>query len=116
MVQTSMSDEDADLEDIRKRRLQELQQRSLQEQQEAETKERLEQQKHAVLRRLLTPEARQRLANLKMVKPDFASQLELQIIQIAQTGRMSLPLDDEQLKEILKKLHTEKKEIQIRRI
>ncbi len=68
------------------------------------------------MRRVLTPEARQRLANLKMVKPEFTAQLELQLIQVAQSGRVSLPIDDEQLKEMLKRLQTDRKEIQIRRI
>ena len=109
-----MSEEE--LEEIRRRKLQELQGNILQEQQKVEAQERLEMQKQALMRRILTPEARQRLTNLKMVKPEFASQLELQLIQIAQQGRMSLPIDDDQLKEILRRLRPSRKEIQIRRI
>lgn len=105
-----------ELEEIRRRKLAELQQRLLQEQEAAEAQKRFEMQKQAILRRILTPEARQRLANLKMVKPEFASQLEIQLIQIAQQGRISIPIDDEQLKEILRRLQTSKREIQIRRI
>ncbi len=107
--------EDEELESLRKRRLLELQQKILQEQQQAEAERQLEIQKQALLRRILTPEARQRLTNLKMIKPEFASQLELQLIQIAQQGRIDLPIDDERLKEILIRLQTDKREIKIRR-
>jgi len=51
-----------------------------------------------------------------MVKPEFASQLELQLIQIAQQGKIELPIGDEQLKEILQKLQSGRKEITIRRV
>jgi len=108
-------DEDAELEELRRRRALELQQRMTQDQQ-AEAEKKLELQKQALLRRILTQEARQRLANLKMVKPEFAAQLELQLIQIAQQGRINIPIDDDQLKEILLRLQSDRKEIRIRRV
>ena len=108
--------EDEELEALRRRRLMELQQQMLQEQQRAEAQRRLELQKQALMRRILTPKARQRLANLKMVRPEFASQLELQLIQIAQQGRIGLPITDDQLKEILSKLQRPRREIRIRRV
>jgi len=108
--------EDKDLEALRRKRLMELQQQMLQEQQRAEAQRRLELQKQALIRRILTPKARQRLANLKMVRPEFASQLELQLIQIAQQGRIGLPITDEQLKEILRRLQRSRREIRIRRV
>jgi len=112
-----MSEEDEEeLEEIRRRRLLELQQRLSQEQQETQVKQRLEQQKQALIRRILTPEARQRLANLKMVRPEFAAHLELQLIQIAQHDKVNLPITDEQLKEILRRLQPSKREIKIRRV
>ena len=81
-----MSINDEELEAIRRRKLMELQQRLQQEREAAEARRRLELQKQALLRRILTLKARQRLANLKMIKPEFASQLETQLIQIAQQG------------------------------
>ncbi|RJS88087.1 DNA-binding protein [Candidatus Bathyarchaeota archaeon] len=108
--------EDEELEALRRRRLMELQQQMLQEQQRAEAQRRLELQKQALMRRILTPKARQRLANLKMVRPEFASQLELQLIQIAQQGRISIPITDDQLKEILSRLQRPRREIRIRRV
>ena len=109
-----MSDED--LEALRRRRLLELQQRVAQEQQQIQTKEQLDQQKQNILRKILTAVARNRLTNLKLVKPEFAERLELQLIQIAQSGRISLPITDEQLKEILIKLQPKRRDIKIRRV
>ena len=109
-------DEAEELEEIRRRRLLELQQRLAEEQQQVQARQRLETQKQALLRRILTPEARQRLTNLKMVRPEFAAQLELQLIQIAQQGKMNLPVTDEQLKDILRRLQPGRREIKIRRV
>ncbi|MGC9346302.1 MAG: DNA-binding protein [Candidatus Bathyarchaeales archaeon] len=105
-----------ELEELRKRKLLELQRRMAEEQQKAQIEQQLELQKQALLRNILTPEARQRLANLKMVKPEFTSQLELQLIQLAQQGKLPIPLTDEQLKRILMQLQSRKREIKIRRI
>jgi len=114
-VRCTLMSED-ELEELRRRRLLEMQQRMVREQQETEAQKRLETEKQALMRRILTPEARQRLTNLKMVKPEFASQIELQLIQVAQQGKVSLPISDEQLKEILRRLQPDRKEIRIRRI
>jgi programmed cell death protein 5 len=105
-----------ELEELRRKRALELQQQMAQEQQQVEAQKQLELQKQALMRQILTQEARQRLANLKMVKPEFASQLELQLIQIAQQGKVQLPIDDKQLKEMLRRLQSGRKEIKIRRI
>jgi programmed cell death protein 5 len=50
-----------------------------------------------------------------MVKPDFADQIELQLIQLAQSGRIKVPITDDQLKEALARLQSSRKEIRIRR-
>ncbi|MGQ9564919.1 MAG: DNA-binding protein [Candidatus Bathyarchaeales archaeon] len=107
--------EDEELDDLRKRRMLELQKRLAEEQQRAQIAQQLELQKQALLRQILTPEARQRMNNLKMVKPEFAAQLELQLIQLAQAGRLTIPLTDEQLKELLLRLQSTKRDIRIRR-
>jgi len=107
---------DEELEAIRRKKLLELQQRLLQEQRRIQQEQQIEMQKQALLRRILTRDARQRLTNLKMVRPTFASQLELQLIQLAQTGRIPLPITDRQLKEILIRLQSRHRDIKIRRI
>jgi programmed cell death protein 5 len=107
---------DEELDAIRKRKLLALQQRMTDEQKQAQEEQQLEAQKQALLRQILSPEARQRLANLKMVKPEFTEQLELQLIQLAQTGKLSIPMSDAQLKQILVQLQSRKRETKIRRI
>ena len=109
-----MSDEE--LEEIRRRKLLALQQKMTDEQKQVQANQQLEIQKQALLRQILSPEARQRLANLKMVKPEFTEQLELQLIQLAQMGKLPIPLSDAQLKQILIQLQSRKREPKIRRI
>jgi len=105
-----------ELEALRKRRMLELQQRMAEEQQQAQAQQQLERQKQALLRRILTPEARSRLTNLNMVKPEFTQQLELQLIQLAQQGRINIPITDEQLKELLVRLQSGRRDYKIRRV
>ncbi|MEM1659168.1 MAG: DNA-binding protein [Candidatus Jordarchaeales archaeon] len=107
-----MSDEE--LEEIRRRRMLELQRQIAEAQRQEELKREMEAQKQAALRQILTPEARERLANLKMVKPSFAEQLEVQLIQLAQSGRIKLPITDEMLKKILLQLQGAKRETKVK--
>jgi programmed cell death protein 5 len=109
-----MSDEE--LEAIRRRKLLALQQKITGEQKQAQAEQQLEMQKQELLRQILSPEARQRLTNLKMIKPEFTEQLELQLIQLAQAGKLPIPLSDAQLKQILMQLQSRKREPKIRRI
>jgi programmed cell death protein 5 len=108
-----MSDEE--LEELRKKRLSSLHRQISDEQRNAQIEQQMEQEKQALLRNMLTPEARRRLTNLKIVKPEFIDQLELQLIQLAQQGKIPIPLADEQLKKILVQLQSRKRETTIRR-
>jgi programmed cell death protein 5 len=105
-----------ELDALRKRRMLELQQRMAEEQKQAQAQQQLENQKQALLRRILTPKARSRLTNLRMVKPEFTQQLELQLLQLAQQGRINIPITDEQLKELLVKLQSGRRDYKIRRV
>ena len=111
-----VSEEELELEELRRRKLLALQQKMAEEQRQAQMQQQLELQKQALLKKILTSEARQRLTNLKMVKPEFTDQLELQLIQLAQQGKLPIPLPDEQLKQILIQLQSRKREPKIRRI
>ena len=106
---------DEELGALRRRRYSELQRAAVEEQREAEGRRQLETQKQAALKLILTPEARQRLTNIRMVKPEFADQIELQLIQLAQSGRVKVPITDDQLKEALARIQSQRKEIRIRR-
>ena len=112
----------SDIEEIRRRRMEQLQQQQADQQvsqQEIEAQERMRQemeaQKRQIMMQILTPEARSRLANLRLTRPDYVNQIELQLIQLAQTGRIASKITDEQLKELLRKLAGQKKEINITR-
>lgn len=107
---------DAELEELRKRKLSALQRQMADEQKNEQAQQQLEAQKEALLRSILSPEARQRLTNLKMIKPEFIGQLELQLIQLAQQRKIPVPLSDAQLKQILLQLQSTKRETKIRRL
>lgn len=109
-----MSDEELGV--LRRKKLSALQKQMAREQREDQDQQQLEMQKQALLRNILSPDARQRLTNLKMVKPDFTDQLELQLIQLAQQGKIPIPLSDVQLKQILVQLQSRKRETTIRRV
>lgn len=109
---------DEELERLRAQRIAELRARQQQGAEQQRAADEAEAQKQAIMRRLLTPEARQRLANIKMVRPEFGQQLEAELIQLAQAGRVPLPITDEQLKKLLVQLEgqQQKRDISIRRI
>jgi programmed cell death protein 5 len=107
---------EGDLDNIRKRKLVELQ-RELQEQNIAEEQVmQIEAQKRKILMSILTPEARNRLANIKLAKPEFAAQIENLLIQASQAGNLAQKITDQQLKEILLKISKKKRDITIRKI
>jgi programmed cell death protein 5 len=107
---------DDELEAIRRRKLSAYQRQASDEQRQSQAEKEAENQKEALLKQILSPEARQRLTNLKMVKREFTEQLELQLIQLAQTGKLPIPLSDAQLKQILIQLQSRKRETKITRI
>ena len=51
-----------------------------------------------MLKVLLTTEARERLANIRMVKPDIARLIENQIIQLASSGKVQKTITDDEIK------------------
>lgn len=105
---------DEELQRLRERRMLELQA----QQQQGEEIQRQQQeavaQKEALMRKILTPEARQRLANIKIVRPEYAAQLELQLLQVAQSGRVKLPINDEMLKRMLAQIQSQQQQRDIR--
>lgn len=102
---------DEELEKLKAAKMAELQRKMAEE----EERLRREAERQAAMRVILTPEARQRLANLRLVKPELVAQLEEQLIQLANSGRVSLPITDDVLKGILARI-TSKREIKIRRL
>ena len=113
-----MSDEN-ELEDIRRRKLEELQMQAMQQQHAANQQKDYESKKYLVMRKILSPEGRQRLENIRMVRPQYAEQVELQLIQLYQSGRLkgATPLPDKEFKKILEQLSSmeKKKEYNIKK-
>lgn len=107
---------DEKLQKLREKRLFEIQEQQRQTEELRTAQQEAEARKQALLRRALTPEARQRLTNIKIVRPDYAEQLERQLIQLAQSGRLRLPITDDMLKKLLAQIQSQQqREIRIRR-
>lgn len=104
-----MNDE---LEELRRKKLQQMQE-ELAKQKEAEEQARLlELQKELLLKKILTPEAKSRLANIKLANPEFAAQVEVLLIRLYQMGKVT-KLTDEEFKQLLLKIRGKKKETKI---
>ena len=116
----------SELDEIRRRRMEQLRQQQMaqqqqqgmdiqQMQQEEQMRQQYEQQKKQALRQILTPEARQRLANLRLTKPELVNALEMQLIQLAEARQLQIPVSDATLKQILREMSGQKREIKITR-
>ena len=112
---------DETLEELRQQRLEELkaqqEQQDEESQQEAaeEAQQQADAQKQAMLRKFLTDGARQRLNSIRMSKPQFAEQVEQQVLALAQSGRVQGKIDDQQMKQLLEQLSPESRQFDIKR-
>ncbi|MHA1952901.1 MAG: DNA-binding protein [Candidatus Heimdallarchaeaceae archaeon] len=104
--------EDEELEAIRQRKLAQIQDQEAARAQEEQRAE-LDAQKQAILRQILNEEARQRLANVRLVRPQLAEAVELRLIQLAQQGAIKEKLNDNQLKDVLRKIQGQKRDTKV---
>ncbi len=97
-----MSDEyyDEELEEIKRRQLEALLRRQAEERRRQEELLR-EAKKQEILRRVMTPEARARLTNVKLVKPELANAVEDYIVNLALSGQLRNIIDEDTLKQLL---------------
>ncbi|MBI5697116.1 MAG: DNA-binding protein [Thaumarchaeota archaeon] len=72
-------------------------------------------QKEMILKQLLSPEARLRLNNVRMVKPDLAGLVENYLIGMASQGKLRSQITDDQLKQILLSVQQPKRDFKIER-
>ena len=71
--------------------------------------------KEQALRTLLEPQARLRLNNVRMVKPELASMVENYLIGMASQGKINTQISDDQLKQILQSIQQPKRDFKINR-
>lgn len=116
----------SDLDEIRQKRMAELQaqqaamqnqaqQQAVAQAQQQEAQAQFEAQKKQILAQIMTTEARNRLANLRLTKPELVNNIELQLIQSAQSGSLRGKVTDDQLKVLLRQIAGQKREIKITR-
>ncbi len=119
-----MSNED-EYEEIRRKRMEQLKaqyeqgndQQRMQDIQR-QKQQQFEMQKAMILQQVLDSDARVRLNTLKMARPQFAESIEMQLVQLHQSGRLQgqIPLTDAQFKDILKRIQSQnrKRDINIK--
>jgi len=73
-------------------------------------------QKEQILKQVLAPEARMRLNNIKMVKPELSDMVEQYLIGMATQGKIPGQISDEQLKQILLSTQQPKRDFKINRV
>ncbi len=96
---------DEELEEIKRRKLLELQRRLLEEEQRRKAEMEAEARRQAILRAILTSRARERLANVRLVRPEIARYVEDQIIALVNAGRLRPPVDEDIVVELLEAIY-----------
>ena len=117
--------DDDRLDELREQRLQELEERqggggqsregAADEAAQQAADQQAEAQKQAMLRKFLTDGARKRLNSVRMSKPQFADQVEQQVLALAQSGRIQGKIDEDQMRKLLKELTPESRKFDIKR-
>ena len=108
-----------ELDEIRKRKLEELKKHQVEGmQQQVQEEQQLQQQiqqLEALVKQSFTKEALERYGNLRTAFPERAVQLLVILSQAIQSGQIS-KIDDNTLKEVLKKITPKKKDFKIKRV
>jgi len=76
----------------------------------------LKAQKEMKLKQVLSSEARLRLNNVRMVKPDLADLVENYILNLSVQGKISGQISDDQLKQILLSVQQPKRDFKFNRV
>jgi len=80
------------------------------------TEEQANIQKDIMLKQILSSDARVRLNNVKMVKPELANLVENYLIGLSTQGRAQGQITDDQLKQILMSAQKPKRDFKINRV
>jgi len=76
----------------------------------------LKAQKEMMLKQVLSADARLRLNNVRMVKPDLADLVENYILNLNAQGKISGQISDDQLKQILLSAQQPKRDFKFNRV
>ena len=76
----------------------------------------LKTQKEMMLKQILSPDARLRLNNIRMVKPDLAGLVENYLLNLTTQGKITGQISDDQLKQILLSTQQPKRDFKINRV
>ena len=76
----------------------------------------LKAQKEIMLRQVLSGDARLRLNNVRMVKPELADLVENYILNLSVQGKISGQISDDQLKQILASAQQPKRDFKFNRV
>ncbi|KAF4469536.1 DNA-binding TFAR19-related [Fusarium albosuccineum] len=111
--------DDAELEQIRKARLEQLKAQSgagggggPSGQQDQQRQQQDDARQH-ILNQILHPEAADRLGRIRLVKEERANDIENRLITLAQTGQLRQKVTEAQLKELLNAMADKKEEEKI---
>ena len=85
------------MEDLRKK----LAQENVQNENQEFVQRQLESARKSVVQKYLTPEARQRLANIRAVKPAVADTVETALLEAVQSGMLKQQIGELELKQFL---------------
>lgn len=81
-----------------------------QQEAQAERAAAADEQKEAMLRAFVSSEGRERLKRIEQVKKERAHAVEMHIIQAVRAGKMTPPVSDELVREILTQISTQEAE------
>ena len=120
---SSATDDSMELEAFRQRRQLELQQQ-LEQQAKQQAAAEIESHSQAqeqraldqAMKTILTSDARSRLTNISLVDTDKANLLKRQLVTLHEQQKISIPVNDEQLKRFLTSLSKSRRDASIRRI
>ena len=76
----------------------------------------LKAQKEIMLKQVLSGDARLRLNNVRMVKPELADLVENYILNLSVQGKISGRISDEQIKQILSSAQQPKRDFKFNRV
>lgn len=75
----------------------------------------IEEMKKKIMAAILSKEAYERIARVRVANPELAAQAELYLLQIYQSGKLPGRISDDQMKDVLRALSSENKGFSIRR-